>query len=105
MQTKERRLYAELDHWRKCQRFLPARMQLTEGREPTEEWWMWGDAEIHLDRYAMPAAPLTVVLLHGGGGNGRLLAPFGLMLHKHGYEAVLPDLPGYGLSLAPAGAD
>lgn len=97
----ERRSYAEVDHWRKYQRFLSARMQVIEGREPVEEWWSWRGAEIHLDRYAAPAAPLTVMLLHGGGGCGRLLAPFGLMLRGHGYETVLPDLPGYGLSVAP----
>ncbi len=102
MPTAERRSYAHTDHWRKYQGFLPARMRLSAGREPAEEWWSWRGAEIHLDRYAAPAAPLTVVLLHGGGGNGRLVAPFGLLLHGHGYEAVMPDLPGYGLSLAPA---
>lgn len=76
-------------------------MRLSEGREPAEEWWSWRGAEIHLDRYAAPASPLTVVMLHGGGGCGRLMAPFGLMLHGHGYEVVLPDLPGYGLSRVP----
>jgi alpha-beta hydrolase superfamily lysophospholipase len=101
MQMKERRSYAEIDHWRKLQRFLPEKMRLGEGREPAEEWWSWRGADIHLDRYAAPAAPLTVVLLHGGGGNGRLVAPFGLLLHGHGFEAVMPDLPGYGLSLVP----
>jgi alpha-beta hydrolase superfamily lysophospholipase len=98
----ERRSYAEIDHWRKYQRFLPDRMRLSAGREPAEEWWPWRGAEIHLDRYAAPAAPLTVVLLHGAGGYSRLVAPFGLLLHAHGYGVVIPDLPGYGLSLAPA---
>ncbi|MFO0844294.1 MAG: alpha/beta hydrolase [Gemmataceae bacterium] len=94
--------YARADQWRRYQAFLPERMRLTEGREPAEEWWPWGGGEIHLDRFAAPAAPLTVVMLHGGGGYGRLLAPFGRLLHRHGFEAVLPDLPGYGLSRAPA---
>ena len=102
MRTGERRSYSEIDHWRKYQRFLPDRLRLSAGREPTEEWFPWRGAEIHLDRYAAPATPLTVVLLHGAGGYSRLLAPFGLMLHAHGYEVVAPDLPGYGLSLAPA---
>jgi alpha-beta hydrolase superfamily lysophospholipase len=95
-----RRYYAMIDGWRNHQHYLPARMQLRYGREPVEEWWSWCRAEIHLDRFSAPAAPLTVILLHGGGGYGRLLAPFGLMLHKHGFETVLPDLPGYGLSVA-----
>jgi alpha-beta hydrolase superfamily lysophospholipase len=102
MRTGGRRSYAEVDHWRKYQPFLPERIRLSAGREPAEEWWSWRDADIHLDRYAAPAAPLTVVLLHGGGGYSRLVAPYGLLLQAHGYEVVMPDLPGYGLSVAPA---
>lgn len=99
----ERPSYAAIDHWRKYQGFLPARIRVSEGREPAEEWWSWRGAEIHLDRYTAPGAPLTVVMLHGGGGCGRLVAPFGLMLRAHGYNVVAPDLPGYGLSLVPKG--
>jgi alpha-beta hydrolase superfamily lysophospholipase len=102
MLPTERRMYAAAGHWRRYQDFLPERMRLTEGREPAEEWWAWRGCAIHLDRYAVPAAPLTVVMLHGGGGYGRLLAPFGLLLRENGFEVVLPDLPGYGLSMAPA---
>ena len=101
LQRAERPSYAEQDNWRRYQRFLTPRMRITEGREPAEEWWAWRGAAIHLDRYESPAAPLTVVMLHGAGGCGRLLAPFGSLLHAHGYEIVLPDLPGYGLSDVP----
>src|SRR5205814_8244993 len=93
MRTGQRRSYAEIDHWRKYQPFLPERMRLSAGREPAEEWWPWRGADVHLDRYAAPAAPLTVVLLHGAGGYGRLLAPHGLLLQAHGYEVVMLDLP------------
>nr|WP_277347101.1 alpha/beta fold hydrolase [Psychrobacillus sp. BL-248-WT-3] len=41
---------------------------------------------------------IKVVLLHGAGGNGRLLAPYALMLQANGYDVVSPDLPPYGLS-------
>jgi alpha-beta hydrolase superfamily lysophospholipase len=102
MTATERRSYNEIDYWRKYQPFLPERLRLSAGREPAEEWWPWRDAEIHLDRYAAPAAPLTLMLLHGGGGYSRLVAPYGLLLQAHGYEVVMPDLPGYGLSVAPA---
>lgn len=92
--------YATMNHWRAYQSYLPERMRLTEDRLPDEEWYHWRGGQYHLDRFAAPDSPVTVVLLHGGGGNGRLLAPYGALLHAHGYEAVLPDLPGYGLSRA-----
>lgn len=101
MSIRERCSYGEIDHWRKYQPFLPERLRLSAEREPAEEWWLWREADIHLDRFAAPAAPLTVILLHGGGGNSRLVAPYGLMLQGHGYEVVMPDLPGYGLSVVP----
>jgi alpha-beta hydrolase superfamily lysophospholipase len=41
----------------------------------------------------------VVILLHGGGGNGRVLSPFTRMLDGLGVEVVAPDLPGYGLSV------
>jgi alpha-beta hydrolase superfamily lysophospholipase len=40
-----------------------------------------------------------MILLHGGGGNGRVLSPFAIMSQKFGCEVVAPDLPGYGLSV------
>ena len=101
MRTTEQRSYAQNDYWREYQRFLPASLRLSEGQEPVEEWWSWHGAEIHLDRYTALASPLTVVMLHGGGGCGRLMAPFGLMLQRHGYTVVVPDLPGYGLIIIP----
>jgi alpha-beta hydrolase superfamily lysophospholipase len=102
MRSQGRKSYAEFDHWRKYQPLLPEKLRLGPGQEPAEQLWSWRGAEIHLDRYAAPAAPLTIVLLHGAGGHSRLLAPFGAMLHAHGYDVVVPDLPGYGLSRAPS---
>jgi alpha-beta hydrolase superfamily lysophospholipase len=93
--------YAHVDRWRAYQGFFPEHLRITEGREPTEEFWSWRGGRIHLDRFETDDAPATVVLLHGGGGCGRLLAPLGRMFHLAGYNAVLPDLPGYGLSRVP----
>jgi len=39
-----------------------------------------------------------VLLLHGGGGHGRLLLPFALPLHAAGVEVLAPDLPNFGLA-------
>jgi alpha-beta hydrolase superfamily lysophospholipase len=99
MPSNQQISYARMDHWRKYERFLPARLRAHAGEEPVEEWWQWCGAAIHLDRCAAPAAPLTVLLLHGAGGNGRLLLPYSLMFRRQGYEVVAPDLPGYGLSV------
>jgi len=101
MNSSDRPSYSQIDHWRRYQRYMPERIRVTAEREPVEEWWPWHGAEIHLDRFRAPASPLTVILLHGGGGYGRLLAPFGVLLNSHGYEVVAPDFPGYGLTVSP----
>jgi alpha-beta hydrolase superfamily lysophospholipase len=102
MSANPRRSYAEVNHWQEYQQFLPSRLRVGDGHAPIEEWWHWRGAEIHLDRHTATDAPLTVVMLHGAGGYGRVLAPFAAMLNAHGYEVVAPDLPGYGLSVAPS---
>src|ERR1700723_896030 len=84
--------------WRRYQPHLPARFRLTDGELPSEERWSWEGLAVHLDRYELPGAPLTIVGLHGGGGYGRLMAPIGVLARRLGFEAVLPDLPGYGLT-------
>jgi alpha-beta hydrolase superfamily lysophospholipase len=93
--------YTQVDHWRQYQRFLPARARLDDATLPAEQWWPWRGGEIHLDRYTVPGAPLTVVMMHGAGGHARLMSPFAVMLRSLGYEVVLPDMPGYGLSVVP----
>ena len=45
----------------------------------------------------------TVILVHGGGGNGRVLAPFAEPLASNGWRVIAPDLPGYGLSIPAKG--
>lgn len=89
--------YAELDYWRKYLPYLPEVMKPQ--RDPDEEWWKWGDSQVHLDRLDVPNSPLKVIVLHGGGGNGRLVGSFGAMVNKLGYGYVAPDLPGFGLTV------
>jgi alpha-beta hydrolase superfamily lysophospholipase len=93
--------YASRVEWRRQQALLPEELRLREGEEPVEEFVGWGGVLVHVDRYPSPEAPAKLILLHGGGGNGRLLAPFALMARRAGYEAVAPDLPGYGLTVVP----
>lgn len=93
--------YKNNQHWRRYLQFLPSSLRFSDERYPLEEWWSWRGADIHLDRYPVEHASMSVILLHGGGGYGRLFAPFAQMLQRHGYEVIALDLPGYGLSRSP----
>ncbi|MDJ0824187.1 MAG: alpha/beta hydrolase [Rhodobacter sp.] len=89
--------YAARDYLRPYLPFLPDVMRLP--RDPEEEWWTWRDTQVHLDRLDADDAPLKVILLHGGGGNGRVIGAFGALVHSLGYSYVAPDLPGFGLTV------
>ena len=93
--------YEQTNYWRNYLPFLPASLRLNNGDQAVETWWAWRGASIHLDHYPAEAASLTVIILHGGGGYGRLLAPYAQMLHQQGFEVIAPDLPGYGLTQTP----
>lgn len=93
--------YDEVDGWRRYQPLLPPRWRAVQGQLPQEEHVRSGDVLVHLDRWPVPDAPLTVVVLHGGGGHGRMMAGLCLMAVAAGCEAVAPDLPLYGLTRVP----
>jgi alpha-beta hydrolase superfamily lysophospholipase len=93
--------YADAPRWRRYQEFFPPRMRCTPGTTPVEEWWRWRDLEVHLDRLAVPSSPVKVIVLHGVGAYGRVMAPAAVIAHHHGYETLSPDLPGFGLTRVP----
>jgi len=68
---------------------------------PQSEVFDWTDGRLRLDRHGPAEAGLTVLLVHGAGGYGRMFAPLAAELAAAGYEVLAPDLPGYGLSPAP----
>src|SRR5450432_157277 len=96
--AKARRHYSDLSEWRKYQGFFPAEMRCTPETTPTEEWWSWNGLNVHLDRLAVPEAKFKVIVLHGAGAYGRVMAPASVIARRHGYETLSPDLPGYGLT-------
>ena len=69
-------------------------------REPDEEAWL--NLRGHTMRADLwhPAQPPkgTVILVHGAGGNGRIVAPFAEAVCEAGWHVIAPDLPGYGLT-------
>jgi alpha-beta hydrolase superfamily lysophospholipase len=99
--TIKHQTYNETEvYWKSYQKFFPEELRITEDCLPVEEWWDWSYYHIHLDRMPVSDSKIKVLLIHGAGGNGRLLAPFARMLQVHGYEVIAPDLPPYGLSTA-----
>ncbi|MFF0721632.1 alpha/beta hydrolase [Micromonospora sp. NPDC003816] len=94
-----RRTYQEVTRWLDYQRFYPTWLRSDVDDAPAEEWWRWRGLDVHLDRLAAPDAPVKLLLLHGAGGYGRMLAPYARMLaHLAPVEVLAPDLPGYGLT-------
>lgn len=72
--------------------------------EPYTDWMDRPDGTtLHLFRHPAPEnePAATVVVLHGGGGHGRMLACVGVAAQDLGCSAVAPDLPGYGHTVVP----
>jgi alpha-beta hydrolase superfamily lysophospholipase len=87
--------------WRDYQPYFPEAMRCTPASTPREERWAWRGLDVHVDRLAAPASAIKAIILHGAGAYGRVMAPAAVLAHRHGYEAVVPDLPGYGLTRVP----
>ena len=90
---EEKQHYIDRIEWHWYQRFLPESWRLTEDFVPQEGWLEVEGCEIHVDRLTHPNPSCTVMMLHGGGGNGRVLMPLGRMAHRAGAEVIAPDLP------------
>ena len=87
--------------WRRYQPFFPEGMRCTPSSTPREEYWRWRGLDVHLDRLEVPTSPIKVIVLHGAGAYGRVMAPAAVLAQRYGYETVAPDLPGYGLTKVP----
>lgn len=92
--------YNNYKYWRLFQDYFPEEFRITQGHEPQEEFWDWTDYHVHLDRYIPEnnGRNIKLILVHGGGGNGRLLSPIGVAMRSKGFECVAADMPGFGLT-------
>ncbi|WP_119396308.1 alpha/beta hydrolase [Salinibius halmophilus] len=92
-------MYSQHNDWQKLQPFLPEQGQLQSEIMPHESMQTLAGFNVHLDSY-LPKTPskVTVILLHGVGGNGRLLSFLAVPLLRAGIKVICPDLPGYGYS-------
>lgn len=85
--------------WARYQEILKASFGLRLERSPAEMWREMRGHAVHLDVWEPAGASEgTMVLVHGAGGNGRVLAPFADMAAGLGWRVLAPDLPGYGLT-------
>lgn len=76
---------------------LPPRNSVHEN-QVVEYYWNWNNNKVHIDHYKCEASPVRIVMLHGVGGNGRLLSFIAAPLHRSNLELIALDLPGYGLT-------
>jgi alpha-beta hydrolase superfamily lysophospholipase len=76
--------------------FLPSDLVPSQLPRPTSTWWNRGDIDLHIERIVQPGADVRMLLVHGGGGHAAALWPFAVLAAEHGFDVVVPDLPGYG---------
>lgn len=62
--------------WHRYRSLLAPEFGVRIERQPVEAWWMVRGHEIHVDDWPAEGPPKgTLILVHGGGGHGRVLAP------------------------------
>jgi len=77
--------------------FLPKKYQ-ENYIEPEESFWNWETTKVHYDFKYSESNSTNVILLHGAGGNGRILSLLGNALFENGINYFAPDNLGYGLT-------
>ena len=90
-------MYFENNAWKELQTLLPLKNRITKKIKPLEKYKSVNGMKIHIDEYERNSK-VSVVVLHGVGGNGRLVSFFAVPLVRAGYNVLCPDLPGYGFS-------
>ena len=90
--------------WEKYKALLRDEFDFHFDREPTETQSVLLGHKVHIDEWCANGDTGaghrlgTVIIVHGGGGNGRVLAPFAQSISKLGWRVLAPDLPGFGLT-------
>lgn len=96
--------FAQSRSWAVYKSILDRKFGIALEIEPVENFVNIRGHKIRLDEWNPQGETLgTVILVHGAGGNGRILAPFAEPLASNGWKVIAPDLPGYGLSIPAKG--
>ena len=90
-------MFKENIYWKQIQQFLPEHNRISEDCMPEEKTIAFNEGNIRYDDYkAKKDSNVSIVILHGVGGNGRLLSVIAVPFVKAGFNVICPDLPGYG---------
>ncbi|MFN3834721.1 MAG: alpha/beta hydrolase [Glycocaulis sp.] len=91
--------YDNSHSWARYRAILETRFGIVMERSPVETWRQIGGHDLHIDHWE-PEGEVrgTMILVHGAGGNGRVLAPLADLVAGLGWRVLAPDLPGYGLT-------
>ncbi len=96
--------FADHPSWTSYRDILREEFAITFPIEPSEHWQKIRGHSIRYDLWEPDQTSVgTVILVHGGGGSGRILAPAALPALQAGWRVIAPDLPGYGLSIPAPG--
>ncbi len=90
-------MYSNNNSWKELQALLPDKNRIDKITNPEEKYIEVNRMDIHIDEYDKNSET-SIVVLHGVGGNGRLVSFFAVPLARAGYNVICPDLPGYGFS-------
>ncbi len=89
--------YSQLTYWKNYLPFIPEKYRAG-FVEPKEAYWKWRGFDFHYDYALSEGSRLSVVLLHGAGGNGRIMSILGNTLGRFGHNYFAPDNLGFGLT-------
>lgn len=98
--------FSDLPSWANYRRVLSDEFGISLQTEPVEQAVPLRGHLVRMDEWpARGVCKGTVILVHGGGGNGRILAPLAEPIADLGWRVLAPDLPGFGLTEPSASFD
>jgi pimeloyl-ACP methyl ester carboxylesterase len=91
--------FSELGSWKTYRAILAEEFGIRLETTPAERLVQIRGHRLRIDEWhASGTTRRTVILVHGGGGNGRILAPLAEPIARLGWRVLAPDLPGFGLT-------
>lgn len=97
-------IFANSNSWINYKSIVKEQFGISLDSDPIESFINIRNHSVRVDEWSTQSTQKgTVILVHGGGGNGRILAPFAQPLAANGWRVLAPDLPGYGRTVPVRG--